>query len=94
MKSPIKLLVLDILKPHNPSIIEYAKRIGALKNMNGVNVTVEEIDERTETVKITVQGKDIDYNSLVDIIKDLGGTIHSVDEVAAGKRLIHVGPAK
>lgn len=94
MKSPIKLLVLDILKPHTPSIIEYAKRIGALKNLGGVNVTVEEIDERTETVKITVQGKDIDYNSLVDIIKDLGGTIHSVDEVAAGKRLIHVSPAK
>ncbi len=88
MKSPIKLLVLDILKPHSPNIIEYAKRIGGMKNMGGVNVTVEEIDERTETIRLTVKGSKINYEDLLDTIRDLGGTVHSIDEVAAGKKLV------
>ena len=88
MNSPIKLLVLDILKPHSPNIIEYGKRIGAMKNVSGVNVTVVEIDERTETIKLTVKGSKINYEDLLDTIRDLGGTVHSIDEVAAGKKLI------
>ncbi len=88
MKSPIKLLVLDILKPHSPNIIEYAKRIGGMKNMGGVNVTVEEIDERTETIRLTVKGSKINYEDLLDTIRDLGGTVHSIDEVSAGKKLV------
>lgn len=88
MNGPIKLLVLDILKPHSPNIIEYAKRIGGMKNVSGVNVTVVEIDERTETIKLTVRGSKINYESLLDTVRDLGGTVHSIDEVAAGKKLI------
>lgn len=95
MKSPIKLLVLDILKPHSPNIIEYAKRIGGMGNVSGVNVAVEEIDEKTETIKLTVRGNKIDYGDLLDIVRDLGGTVHSIDEVAAGKKLIRDrGPPK
>lgn len=88
MKSPIKLLILDILKPHSPSIIEYAKRIGGMKNVSGVNVAVDEIDERTETIKLIVRGNKINYEDLLDVIRDLGGTVHSIDEVSAGKKAI------
>ena len=59
-----------------------------MKNISGVNVTVVEIDERTETIRLTVRGNKINYENLLDTIRDLGGTVHSIDEVAAGKKII------
>jgi hypothetical protein len=88
MDSPIKFLVLDILKPHSPNIIEYGKRIGGMRDISGVNVTVVEIDEKTETIRLTVRGSRINYEDLLDTVRDLGGTVHSIDEVSAGKKLI------
>jgi len=41
-----------------------------------------------ENAKITVQGADIDYAQVCQVINDNGGTIHSLDEVVAGRIII------
>jgi hypothetical protein len=84
----IKRLVLDVLKPHKPSILDLAKRICKLPHITGVNLSIQEVDTETETVKITVEGNDVDFDELEAVIEDMGAVIHSIDEVAAGTKLV------
>ncbi|MGQ9588089.1 MAG: DUF211 domain-containing protein [Thermoplasmata archaeon] len=86
--SELKRLVLDVLKPHHPTIIEVARRIGVLNGVSGVNCTLEEVDRETESVKITIEGTSIDFESVEETISDCGAVIHSVDSVSAGKKLV------
>jgi hypothetical protein len=41
-----------------------------------------------ENAKITIEGHDLRYEDIEDVIGENGGTIHSIDEVAAGRVLI------
>ncbi len=84
----IKRLVLDVLKPHEPSILELARNISKLSNVSGVNVSIQEVDTQTETLSITIEGEDIDFDELKAVIEDMGAAIHSIDEVAAGAKLV------
>jgi hypothetical protein len=84
----IKRLVLDVLKPHQPSILELAKAIAALKHVTGVNLSLLEVDTQTENIKITVEGVNVDFDEVQGVIEDMGAVIHSIDEVAAGMKLV------
>ncbi len=86
--SDLRRLVLDVLKPHNPSIVEMAKRLGALKGVDGVSLALEEVDQETESVKVTIEGTQVDFEKVSETIRQVGGVIHSVDSVAAGKKLV------
>lgn len=82
----IRRIVLDILKPHEPKITDMALKLTSLSNIDGVNITVYEIDKETENVKVTIEGNNLDFDEIQEIIESLGGTIHSIDEVVAGAR--------
>ena len=84
----IRRLVLDTLKPHEPSIIQQADRLSELEGVSAVNISIYEIDHRVENAKITIEGRDLRYQEVANVIEENGGAIHSVDEVAAGKVLI------
>ena len=86
--SEIRRLVLDVLKPHNPSILEMVKRISALKGVEGVTCSLEEVDQETESVKVVIEGTQVDFDKVSDTIRQVGGVIHSVDSVSAGKKLV------
>lgn len=86
--SEIRRLVLDVLKPHNPSILEMVKRISALKGVEGVTCSLEEVDQETESVKVIIEGTQVDFDKVSDTIRQVGGVIHSVDSVSAGKKLV------
>jgi|SRR3990172_5668047 len=93
----IKRLVLDVLKPHKPTIIEMSKRLSALKGVEGVSCRLDEVDRDTESVLITIEGGAVNYESVEDTLRELGAVIHSVDQVASGKRLVddvHVMPTR
>lgn len=84
----LRKLVLDVLKPHTPDIVSFAKELAALEGIDGVNISLYEIDKEVENVKITVLGRFLDMSRIKDIIVDAGGTIHSIDEVVAGKKVV------
>jgi uncharacterized protein len=86
--SQIKRLVLDVLKPHEPTIIQLANDLGDVDNVDGVNLSLYEVDQQTENVKITIEGTDISYTMVERVIENLGGVVHSVDEIAAGKKIV------
>jgi hypothetical protein len=84
----IRRLVLDVLKPHQPSNIIVAKKLSEVKGIEGVNVALNEIDQNTETLKITIVGMNIDYETIKETLEELGAVIHSIDEIVAGKKIV------
>ena len=84
----IKKMVLDVLKPHQPSIVELSRRLAVLHGITGVNCTIDEVDQETESLKITIDGTSIDYERVEATVRELGAVIHSVDSVSAGKKLV------
>ena len=84
----VRRLVLDVLKPLEPTIIELAQQLSELSGVEAVNISIYEIDRRVENAKITIEGADIYFESVVETIQENGGTLHSIDEVVAGKIII------
>ncbi len=84
----IRRLVLDTLKPHDPSIIDMADQLSDLDGISAVNISIYEMDRKVENAKITIEGDSISYEIVSELIEEMGGAIHSVDEVAAGRHII------
>jgi hypothetical protein len=84
----IKRIILDVLKPHKPSIIEVAERLGNLDGISGVNISLEEVDAETDSIKITIEGININYDTVKKVISECGAVIHSIDGVSAGMKII------
>jgi hypothetical protein len=84
----LRRLVLDVLKPLDPSIVSLVQFLADLEGVDGVNISIYEIDRRVENAKITVEGQDLRYDEIVAVIQENGGSVHSIDEVAAGRILI------
>jgi hypothetical protein len=84
----LRRIVLDVLKPLEPNIVDLARKISSLPGIDGVNITIYEIDHHVENAKITVEGEQLSYQKVYDLIVENGGAVHSIDEVAAGKRTV------
>ena len=84
----IKRVILDVLKPHQPSIIEVAKLLSSLDGISGVNISLEEVDAQTDSVKITIEGNNIDYELVRNTLTECDAVIHSIDGVSAGIKMI------
>ena len=80
----IRRLVLDVLKPYEPSIIDLAQQLSELEGIEGVNISIYEMDRKVENAKVTIQGKDIIYDEVLKVIQDNGGAEHSIDAAVAG----------
>jgi hypothetical protein len=85
-KVPVKMLVLDILKPHRPNILEFGKTICSEKSAEYANISVYAVDEKTESLKVVLEGKDVDYDRIRDLIEGHGGVIHSMDKVVLSRK--------
>ena len=84
----IRRLVLDTLKPHEPTIIEMAAALSELEGISAVNISIYEMDRKVENAKITIEGEHISFSAVLSIVEELGGAVHSIDEVVAGKMII------
>ena len=77
----VKKLILDILKPHQPNALEFASALAEQAGEIQITLNVVEVDEKTESVIVEIEGENINYESLTDHIKELGASVHSIDEV-------------
>lgn len=77
----VKRLILDILKPHKPNALDFATSLAELAEDLEVTLTVTAVDEKTESVEMLLLGSDINFERVSERIKELGGTVHSIDEV-------------
>ena len=85
----IRRLLLDVDKARaRPTVLEIAKAIEDVAHVEGVNVTVTDIDEETVGMDVTIEGTNLDYESIVNAIEATGAVVHSVDEVVSGERVV------
>ncbi len=76
----VKRLVLDILKPHSPNVLEFSRRLAEQGELR-ISLMVLEMDDKTETLQVVVEGQDIDFDRIQQAISDSGASLHSIDEV-------------
>ena len=86
--SDIRRIVLDVLKPHRPSVVEMSKKLTAIKGVDGVNCTLDEVDQETESVRVTIEGSAIDFEKVEQTLRESGAVIHSVDSVSVGRKVV------
>ena len=85
----IRRVLLDVDKAiRRPEIIKIAKAIDSAPGVAGLNITVTEIDVQTIGMDVTVEGDNIDLDALYRAIESTGAVVHSIDETAAGERLV------
>lgn len=77
----VKRIVLDVLKPHQPNALEFSLAIAQVGSGYLVHLKVLEMDEDTETVEIVISGSALNFDDIQAKICDLGGSLHSIDEV-------------
>jgi hypothetical protein len=77
----IKRLVLDVLKPHHPNVLDFALAIAGTGEDFQVKLKVIEMDDKTETLEVIIEGSDIVLEPIVTAINELGGSLHSIDGV-------------
>ena len=76
----IKRLVLDVLKPHHPNALDFSMLLAAQGN-HRVRLMVVEMDDKTETLQVVIEGTAIDFARVQAAIAESGASLHSIDEV-------------
>ena len=88
MPEGIRRIVLDVLKPHTPRLTDLAMMLSKDPNVIGVNLSVKEVDANTESITITLEGHELEFDSIKAILEAAGAVVHSIDQVVAGKRFV------
>ncbi len=81
MTVSVRKLVLDILKPHQPNAVEFSQTLAAVGPDYRVHLTVLEVDESTDTLRVLLEGQTLDFDAIQAAIDKMGGSLHSIDEV-------------
>ncbi|MFO8100653.1 MAG: DUF211 domain-containing protein [Dehalococcoidia bacterium] len=76
-------LVIDVLIPHKPELLTYAEKLCEIDSVETVKIHVDEVDDRTKTVELTIEGRNLSLEGISATIEGLGGSIHSIDEITA-----------
>lgn len=90
--APVKRLVVDVLKPHDPPLVEFTEHVSEADGVSGVTASLIELDNEVQNVKLTLAGADLDIDATEAVIEELGGTVHSVDMVSCGKVVVEDSP--
>lgn len=72
---------LDILKPHQPSVDLLARSLMKLEGVSKVEVKVDELDQKTASLHINIEGVDLSLESINEVLNEMNCALHSVDEV-------------
>ena len=82
MTAHIKRMVIDCLKPRETTILDLSKALCGVEGVDEVDITVTEVDVRTETIKLTIRGTDVIYEDLTKVMNEHGAIVRSVDEIS------------
>jgi hypothetical protein len=77
----IRHVVLDVLKPFEPRLSEFALYLAGLHSVSKVDISVVEMDQRTESLRVILDGVDIDFEELREHLLRYDAVIQSLDRV-------------
>ncbi len=73
--------LLDILKPHQPPVDLVARTLMEINGVKRVQIKVDELDQKTASLHIKIEGNDLSLEKLIEILESLNCALHSIDEV-------------
>lgn len=88
----VRRLVIDVLKPHEPGLVEFAQQLSAVDGVEALSSSLVEIDREVDNVKLTFEGPDLDAAQIEAAVEREGGSVHSVDEVVCGEYVVEDRP--
>jgi len=77
----VRKIVLDVLKPHKPNGLEFATMLAEKCPETIINLNVNAVDENTESIVLIIEGDDLQYDTILAAVQEMGGSVHSIDEV-------------
>ena len=75
-------MVFDVVKPHNPSIVELSEAIAELSGISKVDIDVKDYDSNIERLKIITTGEQLSLEEIQETIRRYGGNVASLDGVS------------
>lgn len=88
----VRRLVIDVLKPHEPELVDFAERLAQTDDVEALSTSLVETDREVQNVKITFEGTALDVEQIEAAVEQQGGSVHSVDEVACGDYVVEDRP--
>jgi hypothetical protein len=88
----VRRLVIDVLKPHDPPLVEFTSQVSDVESVEGVTASLIELDQEVQNVKLTFEGSGLEFDAIEETVERLGATVHSVDQVACGERVVEDRP--
>jgi hypothetical protein len=86
--SGIKRLVLDVLIPITLPSTQIAMGLSKTKGVEGVDVLIQEVERKVETAKITIEGDNLDFEAIKEVLDQAGASLQSIDRITCGKRIV------
>ncbi|WP_277556149.1 DUF211 domain-containing protein [Halobaculum limi] len=80
----VRRIVVDVLKPHSPPLVEFTERISETEGVESTHARLIEFDREVQNIEVTVEGSDVDYDAVEETVEEIGASIHSIDEVVCG----------
>ena len=85
MEPRLTRIMLDALKPREISITDLALALGEIDGIESVDISVTEVDAKTETLKINLEGSEIEMESVEEVMNEYSTAIRSIDGVSVRK---------
>ena len=86
--SGIRRLVLDVLIPITMPSAHIAIALSKAGGVEGVDVLIQEVERRVETAKITIEGDNLDFEAIKEVLDKAGASLQSIDRITCGKRIV------
>jgi len=85
MSIHIRRVLIEALKPRETPIVELSQAICSVNGVEECDMVVTDVDVKTETIKLTVRGPNIEYDGIAKIMQEHGMSIKGVDEISVSK---------
>lgn len=81
----IKRLVIDSMKARETTVLDLSRALAMVDGVDEVDITVTEVDARTETIRLTLRGSHLDVEAIGKVLAQHGATLRSIDEITVSK---------
>ena len=81
MAVKVKRLVLDSQKPLETPKLDLTLALCSINGIEGVILSVMEVDLNTETIRLLITGQDIRYERVQDVLSNFRSAVRSIDEI-------------
>jgi len=81
----IRRVLIEALKPRETPIVALSEAICSVSGVEECDIVVTDVDVKTETIKLTVRGPNIEYEGISKIMQEHGMSIKGIDEISVSK---------